>query len=250
MKLLQVEINVALIGVIASNETEARRFVEIIDLLGIDSRVWLLTDFSPGQIQMPLQQDSAKNNNTELRLTPNLEKIDGLLVSGDQDSEILRLENLENEFLKQFIVQALERDLPFLGVGGGMHVLNVAMGGSLIEDVADHGFVLEDDQYVSGRHRIWISPGSKLASVLGSGGQVRVNSLHRNGIREAQKSRQLIASAYAIQDSIIEGLESPKHTWVLAIQFHPERQDEVPRQFYKLFRELADRAVDYRYANG
>ncbi|MQF82930.1 hypothetical protein FIM02_02135, partial [SAR202 cluster bacterium AD-802-E10_MRT_200m] len=143
----------------------------------------------------------------------------------------------------------IERDLPILAIGGGMHTLNLAMGGSLIEDIPDHGLDEESGRNVSGKHRIWISPGSKLASVLGSGGQVRVNSRHRNGIREAQKSRKLVASAYSIEDSIIEGLESPNHTWVLAIQCHPERQDEVPRQFYKLFRELADRSKDYRYPN-
>ena len=240
----------ALIGIIASTETEARSFVEIIDLLGADSKIWLLRDFVSNQNQMLLQRDVAKNINMESQLLTDLEEIDGLLVSRNEDSDISRLENLNSGHLRQFILRALERDLPFLAVGGGMHVLNVAMGGNLIEDVTDHGIVLEDDQYVSGKHRIWISPGSKLAATLGSGGQVRVNSLHRNGIREAQKSRELIASAYAIQDSIIEGLESPKHTWVLAIQCNPERQDEVPRQFHKLFRELTDRSIDYRYANG
>ena len=240
----------ALIGIIASSETEARPFVEIIDLLGVDSKIWLLRDFVSNQNQMLLQRDVAKNINMESQLLTDLEEIDGLLVSRNEDSDISRLENLNSGHLRQFILRALERDLPFLAVGGGMHVLNVAMGGNLIEDVTDHGIVLEDDQYVSGKHRIWISPGSKLAATLGSGGQVRVNSLHRNGIREAQKSRELIASAYAIQDSIIEGLESPKHTWVLAIQCNPERQDEVPRQFHKLFRELTDRSIDYRYANG
>ena len=240
----------ALIGIIASHETEARPFVEIIDFLGVDSKIWLLADFLSDQNQMLSNQDPAKNNNLESQLIPDLENIDGLLVSGDEDSDITRIEKLKGQFLNQFILQALERDLPLLGIGAGMHVLNVAMGGGLIEDIADHGVVLEDDLYVSGKHRIWISPGSKLAAALGSGGQVRVNSLHRNGIREAQKSRQLIASAYAIQDSIIEGLESPNHTWVLAIQCHPERQNEVPRQFYKLFRELADRSMDYRNSNG
>ena len=97
-------------------------------------------------------------------------------------------------------------------------------------------------------HRIWISLGSKLAAAIGAGGTVRVNSLHQNGLREAHKSPRVIASAYSPSDFLIEGLESLHHTWVLGIQCHPERTDEVPRQFQRLFQSLAIRAEEWRCA--
>ena len=96
-------------------------------------------------------------------------------------------------------------------------------------------------------HPIYLSPGSKLAAMLGTGGFFRVNSLHHQGLREAQKSPRLLASAYSLEDVVIEGLESPKHSWVVGVQFRPERQDEVPTVFKNLFRAFVERAEGYKW---
>ncbi|MCH7653041.1 MAG: gamma-glutamyl-gamma-aminobutyrate hydrolase family protein, partial [Chloroflexi bacterium] len=89
-----------------------------------------------------------------------------------------------------------------------------------------------------------ISPGSKLAAVVGSGGFVRVNSRHHQGIKEPQKSSELLASAYSLEDGYIEALESPGHRWVIGVQFHPERRMEVPPHFDRLFQSLVERAAE------
>ena len=78
--------------------------------------------------------------------------------------------------------------------------------------------------------------------MVGSGGFVRVNSRHSNGIREAQKSSWLLASAYSLEDGIIEALESSRHRWVIGVQFRPERRMEVPPHFDRLFQSLLERA--------
>ena len=62
---------------------------------------------------------------------------------------------------------------------------------------------------------------------------------------EAQRSAQLMTSAYSVEDGLIEGLESPNHSWVIGVQCHPERQDEVPRSFSNLFAGLCERAELY-----
>ena len=67
---------------------------------------------------------------------------------------------------------------------------------------------------------------------------VRVNSFHKHCITEAQKSRKLLASAYAIEDGVIEALESPDHTWVIGVQFSPQRRMELPPHFNRLFEAL------------
>ncbi len=136
--------------------------------------------------------------------------------------------------------EALDADLPIYGICRGMQILNVAMGGSLIRDLAAHAVTAGESVY----HRIYIAPGSKLAAVVGSGGFVRVNSRHHLGLREAQKSARLLASAYSLEDGVIEGLESPEHHWVIGVQFHPERLREVPPHFLRLFQSLVDRAAE------
>lgn len=139
---------------------------------------------------------------------------------------------------------ALDADLPIYGIGRGMHVLNVALGGELIQSVDGHSSNPADSEDKPSYHHIYISPGSKLAAVVGSGGFVRVNSHHRAGMREAQKSPYLLASAYSLEDGIIEALESANHRWVIAAQFSPQRRMEIPPHFERLFQSLAERASE------
>ena len=140
---------------------------------------------------------------------------------------------------------ALDDDMPIYGICRGMQLLNVAMGGKLAQHVDDHlGEGNPDDGFEPTYHHIYISPGSKLAAVVGSGGVVRVNSYHHQAVREAQKSPRLLASAYSLEDGIIEALESPVHRWVIAVQFHPERRMELPPHFDRLFQSLAERAEE------
>ena len=140
---------------------------------------------------------------------------------------------------------ALDDDLPIYGIGRGMVVLNLAMSGGLIGRLDGHpSGALSSEGDEPRYHHIYISPGSKLAAVVGSGGFVRVNSLHRQGVREAQKSPRLLASAYSLDDGLIEALESPAHRWVIAVQFNPERRMEVPPHFDRLFQSLVERASE------
>lgn len=142
------------------------------------------------------------------------------------------------------LAAALESDLPTLCVGSGVHALNMALRGTPAKDVPGHGAHLDAGEHVSAYHRIYISPGSKLAAIVGSGGFVRVNSRHAKGLREAQKSRLLMASAYSLEDGVIEALESPEHRWVVGVQFRPERRGELPPHFDRLFQSLVDRAQE------
>ena len=142
--------------------------------------------------------------------------------------------------------EALDADLPIYGICRGMQILNVVLGGRLNRTVEGHagedpgGGATREPAY----HHIYISPGSKLAAVVGSGGFVRVNSTHRHVVRDAQKSSALLASAYSLEDGVIEALESPAHRWVIGVQFHPERRMEVPPHFDRLFQSLVERGAE------
>ena len=156
-----------------------------------------------------------------------------------------RYNDARDEMELGLVRAALDDDLPIYGIGRGMVVLNLAMGGGLIGRLDGHSSgALSSEGDEPRYHHIYISPGSKLAAVVGSGGFVRVNSHHRQGVREAQKSSLLMASAYSLDDGLIEALESPTHRWVIAVQFNPERRMEVPPHFDRLFQSLVERASE------
>ena len=137
---------------------------------------------------------------------------------------------------------ALTEDMPVLAICRGMQLLNVAFGGSLIQDLPGHR---NGDEDTPAKHLIYLAPGAKAAAVIGSAGFFRVNSIHHQGLREPQRAEGLMTTAYAVDDGLIEGLESPRHSWVIGLQCHPERQNEVPRSFNNLFAAFIDRASDY-----
>ncbi len=136
---------------------------------------------------------------------------------------------------------ATRRNMPTLGICRGMQLVNVAMGGSLIQDVPGH--TLPD--FASARHDVYVAPGSRLAAIIGAGAVYKANSSHHQGLREAQRAPSLMASAYHPEDGLVEALESPGHPWLIAVQCHPERADEVPRSFGKLFDWLEGWAERY-----
>lgn len=200
------------IGISAAAEAEAQLFAAVVERSGGAPEV-VLAD-APAQV---------------------LTRLGGLLVSGSaasppDDAPGLRL-----------LRTALDTDMPVLCVGRGMQLLNTVQGGTSVEEVAGHGLA-EAAGEESSYHRIYIAPGSKLAAVVGSGGFVRVNSRHRQGVSEGQKSPRLLASAYSLEDGVIEALESPEHDWVIGVQFQPERRLEVPPHFDRLFQGLVERA--------
>ena len=135
------------------------------------------------------------------------------------------------------LAAALAADLPVLLTGRGMHLLNAAFGGQPGAAVATRNHNHE------GRHQIYLSPGSKVAAIIGGAGMYRVNSRHRLGLREAQRAPRLMSVAYQLDDGVIEGLESKEHGWVIGVQFLPERRDEVPAAFNSLFLGLVERAA-------
>ena len=137
---------------------------------------------------------------------------------------------------------ALQADMPLLATGAGMHALNRHFGGG--DPVVAPAHTTEDDAEPL-RHQIYLSPGSKVAAIIGSAGMFRVNSRHRQGIREPQRAERLMTIAYQLDDGIIEGLESKEHSWVIGVQFQPERGDEVPASFNNLFLGLVERAQDF-----
>ena len=154
--------------------------------------------------------------------------IGGLLVPDSNDPQAAEL-----------LHAVLAVDMPVFATGYGMHLLNTCFGGRPAEIVNGHQ---EGDDDASARHQIYLSPGSKMAAIIGSAGMFRVNSRHRLGLREPQRAERLMTIAYQLDDGVIEGLESKEHSWVIGVQCLPERGDEVPASFGNLFLGLVERA--------
>ena len=145
---------------------------------------------------------------------------------------------------------ALALDMPTLLTGKGMYLLNASFGGDAPSPM-ESGAAGNEGATASGREarrQIYLSPGSKMAAIIGSAGMFRVNSgawSVRMALREPQRSERLMSIAYQLDDGVIEGLESKEHSWVIGLQFLPERAEEVPASFNSLFLGLVERADDF-----
>ena len=242
------------IGITLSAENVAERYVQAVQRHGIDIK--LILPGKPGATEVEVAQVDGVDG-VERILIPAanpksaldvLHQLDGFMLSGGPDVDPkeygavtdpnanVRSRPERDAFELPMLRGAMDMDMPVLAICRGMQVLNVVAGGKLLQDFPRHRD--ESGRGKSALHQIWISPGSKLAASIGSGGSVRVNSRHHQGLREAQKAPTLKASAYSMDDQIIEGLESPDHTWVVGVQFHPEIKEELPKHFAGLFDAL------------
>ncbi len=141
------------------------------------------------------------------------------------------------------VERALDRGIPVLAICRGIQVLNVALGGSLYQDIASepgspiaHGQKAPRDQPT---HRVAVKPGSRLAETLGAD-EVEVNSMHHQSVRAL--GRGLVEVAWA-PDGIVEGLEMPDSSrFVLGVQWHPEELIAHSEPARRLFSALVGAA--------
>lgn len=140
---------------------------------------------------------------------------------------------------------ALKKRMPVLAICGGMQEVNVALGGDLIQDIADFcpGALPHSKRRPHiAMHRVTVKRGTLLHKVLGTDSCV-TNSYHHQSVRKPAPG--LIVSAVC-EDGIIEALE-PRRTagrFILAVQWHPERM-KSDRTQTKLFASLVSAAREY-----
>ena len=160
----------------------------------------------------------------------------------------------------KLIKDAYEKNIPIFGICRGMQLLNVYFNGFLIQNVNQLHYVnmhkfrqkinekkgignFDAKKYMdieSDFHHVFIALGSHLATILGSGGTLKVNSRHHQGIGHKELSNIFFASAYSIQDGLIEAFEN-KDASIIGVQFHPERLNEHPKQIANLFKAFVQR---------
>jgi putative glutamine amidotransferase len=122
---------------------------------------------------------------------------------------------------------ALERRMPILGICRGMQALNVARGGTLVQDLPHHR---QTEPGRQATHGVRIEPGSLLAAALGTT-ETRVNSFHHQAADQLGVGLRPVAWA---DDGLLEGIEATDRDWVVGVQWHAEGlldSDEQHRLF-------------------
>lgn len=122
--------------------------------------------------------------------------------------------------------QALARDIPVLCICRGHQLLNVAMGGTLVQDIEDGAHRWADDG-ASGWHGVTLNGGGRIADVYGNGAVLRVNSRHHQGVAPEGVGNGLRVTATS-HDGWVEGLEGESQRWLVGVQWHPERPEMHP----------------------
>jgi len=122
--------------------------------------------------------------------------------------------------------QAMERDLPVLCICRGHQLLNVAMGGTLVQDIED-GAHRWTESGESGWHDITLDGGGRVADVYGKGAVLRVNSRHHQGVAPEGVAPGLRVTATS-PDGWVEAVEGESQRWLVGVQWHPERPEMHP----------------------
>jgi putative glutamine amidotransferase len=176
-----------------------------------------------------------------------LDRLDGLLLSGGVDVDPVlygrdphprlgRVDRRRDDFELALVHEALRRDLPTLGICRGQQVLNVARGGTLLQDIPSEwtGAMGHDARGRRWRraHDVEVLPGTRLRAILGRD-SIPVNSFHHQAV--ADVGAGLVVSARCPGDGIVEGLEAPAARFVVAVQWHPESFWNRPDSFQCLF---------------
>jgi len=158
--------------------------------------------------------------------TPALPELDGLLLPGGwdvdpsfygekKDEKVGPVDRELDETELRLFNQARKQEIPVLGICRGQQVINVALGGSLVQHLDDHDVRSYGRRHLA--HTIEVDPASELGHAAGKH-KIRVNSLHHQAIRRLAPGLHQTAKG---EDGTVEGVESDDGL-IVAVQCHPE----------------------------
>jgi putative glutamine amidotransferase len=191
------------------------------------------------------------------RLRAIYERLDGIVFPGGADvapeaygeAPIDNLNVVEPERDRTELTLArwaFDDDLPTLGICRGQQLINVALGGSLYQDLRHQGVTTVEHSDADDRardalvHGVRLDPDSRLAQLIDET-NVDVNSLHHQAVKSVAPALRVTAKS---EDGVIEAIESPERRFWIAVQWHPEEIDELPwvRRLFQGFARAAQAA--------
>ena len=142
----------------------------------------------------------------------------GMLLLDDSNNENCYdyIYNNNTHFLElqSYLDDILNNNRPVLAIGHGMYFLN-----DFFNNKAKHSY--SEIKISEDLLDIFISPGSKTAAIIGSGGFFKIPNALPKSMKEYQRSNYLITSVYEFGTGHVHGIESTLHDWVLGYQFNP-----------------------------
>ena len=187
-----------------------------------------------------------------------LARVDGLVLTGGGDVDpklygearhdtFQPAEDGRDDFEIALARAAIANGIPLLAICRGMQVLNVAMGGTLVQDIPSQvpGALPHavPQPRAGSAHEVWISKESKLAALLADhmedGETCHVNSRHHQSVKQAAKGFEITATS---PDGVIEAMEKPEAPFCVAVQWHPENFWRTG-EFRELFEGLVQAAT-------
>ncbi len=183
------------------------------------------------------------------------EHLDGLLLSGggdilpalfgEQDCGLLWAVDERRDQAELALAQwTLAEGFPLLAICRGIQILDVAAGGTLVQDIPTQIPDALSHSIVAGSprarvsHTVEVAAGSRLAALVGAG-ELGVNSAHHQAVKAVGAG--LVVTARA-SDGVIEGLEAPDHPFCVGVQWHPEAMVESYPVMRCLFEGLVEAA--------
>lgn len=178
------------------------------------------------------------------------ELFDGVMLIGGDDVAIDRFNGKPHESISvpnyqrdeieiQAVKGAAKRDFPLMGICRGEQVINVAMGGDLVTDIPSqwenaliHRYHPEPGQPET-LQKVESVPGTKVHSIYGKQ-TLEVNTYHHQAVGKLADGFRAAAHT---ADGVIEAIESENHSFLIGIQWHPERmqQDPLQQHLFKCF---------------
>lgn len=177
-----------------------------------------------------------------------LGRLDGLLLTGGADIDPARYGEAAAPELGPLVPErdaaeiplvrsAREADLPVLGICRGAQVMNVAAGGTLIQDIGRCLGIPRErhdqpEDYGVTTHRVRIEPGTLLERIVGAG-EIEVNSRHHQAV--GRLGEGLVLCGRSDGDGIVESFCDPSRRFFLAVQWHPEMLSHEHAEAHALF---------------
>ena len=189
-----------------------------------------------------------------------LEALDGIVFSGGgdvnplyfgqqpiRDLHAVATERDEMELL--LVRRAADRQIPMLGICRGIQVMNVAFGGTVLQDIYAQGDDVwikhaQDAPRFASSHTVRLEPQSLIASIYGKQ-ELAVNSFHHQAVGQLAPGFRVTGRA---DDGVIEAMESTEHKSILGVQWHPEclgNTWDTPRN---VFTWIVEEARSFRQA--
>ena len=175
--------------------------------------------------------------------------VDPQKFSAEKNPKTAEADPLRDNVDELLLQDAYNMRKPVLGICYGLQALNVWRSGTLVQHIENSGVQHEAGRDVAMAHQVWLEPGSRLSEIVAgsklNNGELAVNSSHHQAAEVVGDGLRVVARS--ANDNVIEAVEgtNPEH-FVLAVQWHPERNFDNDAASQSIFKRLVAEARAYQ----